>query len=107
MCYHIKLKWSYFTVTLLCVVVVVNSVSFVDEPVRVIGLTVPTKQQSQSVGLAFIVIVPVREVQAENVQYIFVTLLGIVGDVMSEAQPVNVLPISVTPSGIAEAVVRD
>ena len=38
-------KEYYFTVTLLFVAVAAISVSFVDEPVRLIGLTVPLKQE--------------------------------------------------------------
>lgn len=51
-------------------------------------------------------IVPVSEVQPENVPSIFVTLFGITGAVVRAVQPINVKCISVTLLGIVGAVVR-
>ena len=81
--------------------------SIVDEPVRTIGLDVLAKQASYSVGFALISIVPVREVQPENVSSISVTPFGIVGAVVREVQRRNVPYISVTLFGILGAVVRE
>ena len=49
-------------------------------------ICVSSRHRSYLVGFALISIVPVREVQPENVLSIFVTLLGIVGAVVREVQ---------------------
>ena len=55
------------------------------EPVMPV-ICVFSKHLYHSVGFALTSIVPVREVQPQNVQFIFVTSLGIVGAVVREVQ---------------------
>ncbi len=54
------------TVTLPLVAVDAIPLSLLDEPVRMMGLTVPSKQLLQLIGFALISIVPVSDVQFLN-----------------------------------------
>lgn len=54
------------TVTLPLVAVDAMPLSLLDEPVRMMGLTVPSKQLLQLIGFALISIVPVSDVQFLN-----------------------------------------
>ena len=57
--------------------------------------------------VGIVIVCPLSKPQSQNVPRIFVTLLGIVGAVVSEVQYLNVLFIFVTLLGIAGAVVKD